>query len=534
MTFKVTCRIKNYIQPFERELALRELESLARNSPRPVMDLLGEPACFRVTSRLSPRELARELAFWEAVSGDGSVTTTQSLREATVNLVRNGIALEELAARLPFGDSVPLPNRRCLRYGSHGLHEYRGKFFPQLVRALINIAEVPRGGMVADPFCGSGTCAVEAILAGRDAFGLDMNPLSVFMARTKCDILSVKVEDLERCYLEVRKRVLNGNGSGKGGLSPTWRDASDMEYLAGWFDARILGELDQIRSCIAAACSGAIRDFFLLSLSNILRRVSWQKEDDLRIRKEVKSADEIDPVKEFLEEVGRSVRILLAFLRQDGSPELGGLDIREGDSRKLADEWRVCRRKADVIVTSPPYATALPYLDTDRLSLCFLGLLPRAEHRERDQAMIGNREITDRLRRDYWGLFSSTGNGLPQSVKKLISEIQALNEPTDVGFRRRNLPSLLYKYFDDMRQVLGGMRGILKPHGSAFVVVGNNHTLAGGKRVDITTVGLLVDVAESVGFEVVEEIPMEMLVSREIFKKNAIESESILHFRNPA
>ena len=148
--------------------------------------------------------------------------------------------------------------------------------------------------------------------------------------------------------------------------------------------------------------------------------------------------------------------------------------------------------------------------------------------------MIGNREITDRTRRDYWGAFKSTGNGLPRSVKKLISEIQTLNQSRDVGFRRRNLPSLLYKYFHDMRQVFVGMREILKPGASAFVVVGNNHTLAGGKRVDITTVRLLADVAEAVGFEVVEEIPMEMLISREIFKKNAIESESILHFRSHA
>lgn len=529
MSFNVTCRIKSYIQPFERKLGLRELETLAGRAPKPIMDLGDQPECFRVTSRLAPRDLARELAFWEAVSGDGSVTTTQSLREATANLVRNGIALEELAARLPFRESVPLPNRRCLRYGSHGLHEYRGKFFPQLVRAFVNISGVSRGGVVGDPFCGSGTSAVETILAGRDAVGMDMNPLSVFMTRTKCSILTVKVEDLQRCYIDVRRRVLHCGNSGK--AAPR-RNMCDTEYLAGWFDARILAELEQIRCCITDASAGPIRDFFLLSLSNILRRVSWQKEDDLRIRKELKSADEIDPVKEFLEEVGRSVRLLLAFLRQERRSDLGKFDIREGDSRKLPDQWKD-RRKMDVIITSPPYATALPYLDTDRLSLCFLGLLPRAHHRKRDQVMIGNREITDRTRRDYWGHFNSSGNGLPRSVNKLISEIQTLNHDTDAGFRRLNLPSLLYKYFDDMRQVFKGIRKILKARGSAFVVVGNNHTLAGGKRVEITTVRLLADVAEAVGFEMVEEIPMEMLLSREIFKKNAIESESILHLRTP-
>src|SRR5207248_7143881 len=190
MRFKVTCRIKCYIQPFERELGLRELESLAGSPPKPVMDLGEQSECFRVTSGVGPRELARDLAFWEAVSGDGSVTTTQSLREATASIVRNGIALEELAARLPFKDSVPLPNRRCLRYGTHGLHEYRGKFFPQLVRALLNIGCLPREGIVVDPMCGSGTTLVEGRLGGYRAYGLDMNPLSAFLSKVKCQALS--------------------------------------------------------------------------------------------------------------------------------------------------------------------------------------------------------------------------------------------------------------------------------------------------------------------------------------------------------
>jgi len=85
----------------------------------------------------------------------------------------------------------------------------------------------------------------------------------------------------------------------------------------------------------------------------------------------------------------------------------------------------------------------LPYLDTDRLSLCFLGLLPRDEHRERDQDMIGNREITDKVKKSFWREFSSGHHGLPGSVADLISHIYQLNDKTNVGFRRRNLPPLL-------------------------------------------------------------------------------------------
>lgn len=531
MTSPITCRIKQYIQPFERELGLRELTSLAGATPSPFADQFDKTGIFKVDSRISASDLASELAFWEVVDGKKSITTRQSLRESTVNIVRNGIALDELAKRLPFNGDVPFPNRRCLRYGSHGLHEYRGKFFPQLVRAFINIANVPHGGIVADPFSGSGTTAVESILANRATIGVDMNPLSVFMARTKCSILKVKVADLESTYTSVRAKLLKTAVPSAARSHPSDRTPEDINYLNSWFDQRVLAELEQIRGCILDTATGALRDFMLLTLSNILRRVSWQKEDDLRIRKEIKSADDIDPLKEFLEELGRSVRLLLAFLRQEPRTSLGKFSIVEGDSRMLKEVWRKWSGSVDVVITSPPYATALPYLDTDRLSFCFLGLLPRPEHRERDQHMIGNREITNKIRRDYWERFGSDISHSPASIRLLISKIKNLNETADVGFRRRNLPSLLYKYFDDMRQVFIGMHTVLKPGANAFVVVGNNHTIAGGEKVEIMTVNLLADLAKTVGFQLVEEIPMEMLVSRDIFRKNAIASESILHFR---
>jgi DNA modification methylase len=188
----------------------------------------------------------------------------------------------------------------------------------------------------------------------------------------------------------------------------------------------------------------------------------------------------------------------------------------------------------DVIITSPPYATALPYLDTDRLSLCYLGLLPRPKHRTRDQLMIGNREVSDQVRRTYWTRFHEEAHALPESVQHLIARIDSLNALTSVGFRRRNLPALLAKYFFDMKEVIAGMYRALKPGSFAFVVVGNNHTIAGGQRVEIQTAKLLQDIAALVGFEIVDSLPMEMLVSRDIFRKNAVSSEEILAFRRPS
>ncbi len=306
----------------------------------------------------------------------------------------------------------------------------------------------------------------------------------------------------------------------------------DQKYLSCWFSTDVLDGLDDITQAIARLSDENAKALAKISLSNIIRSVSWQKNDDLRVRKEIRLDVEIDPKKEFLEEIGRSVRAVLAFLYQEGAQDSVSFNVREGDARSCGELWPA--NSVDVIITSPPYATALPYLDTDRLSLCYLGLLPRPAHRSRDKSMIGNREISDSLRRGYWDLYLEGKNRLPSSVTDLIDKIDELNSTAHVGFRRKNLSSLLAKYFFDMGDVLRGMMKALKPGSYAFVVVGNNHTIAGGHRIDIQTARMLQDIAAAEGFDVAVPLSMDMLISRDIFRTNAMASEEILAFRKPA
>ena len=527
MNTTLTCRLKPYIQPFERTLAYRELEALTGSTfHENKFEQNITTLCFESDARAEV--LARELAFWETVSNSQSMITRQSRRESSVN----DFPKDSDSGLFPelFAQRITLPNRRCLRYGPHGVHEYRGKFFPQLVRSFINIGNVPAGGTVADPFSGSGTTAIETVLADRIALGLDMNPLSVFMARTKCEILSVSFTDLEGSYATLRRKLASSH-SRKFNSWISKLSLDDQEYLRLWFHPAVLKDLDRIAANIDSMENITIRNFMMLCLSNILRRVSWQKEADLRVRRERKRAGDLDPLKEFLDELERSTRLMRSFLKQESAPLHGTAKIKQGDSRNIVEEWRNVLGKVDAVITSPPYATALPYLDTDRLSLCFLGLLTRSAHRRTDRDMIGNREITDKMRRELWDAFCAGEHGLPLSISNLIRQIHALNGNSSAGFRRRNLPALLYKYFYDMGDVLEGMIRLLKDGADAFLVIGNNHTVAGDVRININTTELVRDLAELKGFRTVDQLNMEMLAPRDIFKKNAIESESILHFR---
>lgn len=534
MEKNVVLKIKPYIQPFERELAIREVTALAGVPPAEKIEAGNSANRYAIRTSAPIDVLADRLTYWETVEDEAGIRLTrQALRESTVNLVRNGIALDVLRAKLPFVGDVPLPNRRCLRYGTHGLHEYRGKFFPQLVRSLINISGTGPGGVVADPMSGSGTTVVEAVLAGCVGRGLDMNPLSVMLGNAKTLLLGANVDALDRCYQQLRDELMGAESR----LSKPLQyfetlPAEDQKYLSLWFSEDVLQGLDDISQAISRLTDSHATLLAKVALSNIVRSVSWQKDDDLRVRKEVRLDVEIDPKKEFLEEIGRSVRAVLAFLYQNGSVNQASFEILEGDARQCGKRWGAS--SVDVVITSPPYATALPYLDTDRLSLCYLGLLPRPEHRHRDKEMIGNREVSEKIRKEYWEKYEENKALLPSSVVDLIDTIHRLNSGSNVGFRRKNLPALLSKYFFDMKQVIEGMEFALKPGHYAFVVVGNNHTIAGGHRVDIQTALLLQDIAEQVGFEIAEPLSMEMLISRDIFKGNAMGSEDIIVFRKRA
>src|SRR4030067_862961 len=210
---ELLCKMKAYIQPFERQLALMELESAAGGEPIPEPGFLDGPLVYRVNPPRSLDYLAETLTYWETVGLRSTANgryTHQVRREATANVVRNGISPAQLREMLPFnGNAIPIPNRRVLRYGPHGAHEYRGKFFPQLVRSLLNAAGVRTGDIVFDPMCGSGTMPVEASLLGCRAIGLDLNPLSVLMSRAKCAIFHTSPDVLASEYESMRGEVLN-------------------------------------------------------------------------------------------------------------------------------------------------------------------------------------------------------------------------------------------------------------------------------------------------------------------------------------
>lgn len=74
---------------------------------------------------------------------------------------------------------------------THCYYNYPARFSPIFVRSIINAFSQP-GDTIIDPFMGGGTTVVESLTLGRRVIGLDINPLSVFIAKVKTTPISKK------------------------------------------------------------------------------------------------------------------------------------------------------------------------------------------------------------------------------------------------------------------------------------------------------------------------------------------------------
>lgn len=502
--------MKPYLQPFERELAIRELRALLE----PEAVISEDCGYYTALSERSEDWLRERLTYWQRLGRSVLRPTSQKALEFTQNGTED------------FNKRTALHNARRLRYGPHDLHEYRGKFFPQLVRSLVNISNTSDSGLVLDPMCGSGTTPCEVVASGRSAIGCDLNPLSVLISTVKARLALERPDTFHRIVTS----SLDGMQFIRVAPEKMWHD-DDLAYLRRWFAQHALEEIAAIRGAIRLVREPKYRQFFNVCLSNIIRSVSWQKEVDLRVRKEVRDYEPGSAGLAFQREVRTQMDRIYPYLQVLPDRKYTPLlTIKQGNAVHMMDLFPEHIGAVDLLVTSPPYATALPYLDTDRLSLIVLGLLPRGAHRATERDMIGTREVSERERLEQWERYQSRRGELPREVRTLVEAIAKHNHGDGVGFRRRNLPALLGTYFLAMLDAMRSAHALMKDGAPGYYVVGNNSTLVDGEKLTIPTDDLLVAVGAHAGWKPEGTIPMELISSRDIFRENRGSAETILSF----
>ncbi len=506
------------LRDYEKELALKEFEN---QFPTVKDKTVTEKGISFSSSNLLDEPKLKKLTFY-------SVFHFQNAKSVKSNILTDQAVIESYHNFEPnlFNDIKPNKSRE-IRYLTHSFHEYKGRFYPQLAKSFMNYAGIKKGDTVLDPFCGSGTTLVESFLFGANAVGVDINPIAFLLAKTKVKSILLKQNDLD----EIRKAFENLKEDSR------WNEIKiedysitlDTDYLQNWFPENNLKKIILIQEFIQQLPNEISQLFSKVVLSNLLRDFSFQDPTQLRIRRR-KDTPQENLIETFKKTLEMQINNLERFLLLKRFDLQSNVQNYLGDIRTLMGSANLKKNSVDVVITSPPYATALPYVDTDRLSLFAFGYADKNSFRRLEEALIGNREITKSKRvmldKELEANFKSSV--LPKEIISLLQKIYLLNKYSDVGFRRKNTAALLYKYFLDMHQGISQISQVLKKNKFAFFVVGNNRTTAGPESIDIPTDDFVGLIAERNNFKLVEKICMKVPRSYMIHSKNSINTESIL------
>lgn len=245
----------------------------------------------------------------------------------------------------------------------HGFHAYPARMHPQTAARFLRALAGP-GTRVLDPFCGSGTVLVEAMLAGATARGGDLNPLAVRLATAKTrrrDPAAVEA------LVEAARRVAAFADERRKKRAGATRRFGDED--TSLFAPHTLLELDSLRLGIEELGQGAQKADLALVLSSLLVKLSNKRGDTSGGTTDKRIAAGY-PAKLFHKKTDELARRLEAFgtLLPPRAPEPV---VKLDDATKLRT---VPDGTVDVVLTSPPYAGTYDYVEHHALRLRWLGL----------------------------------------------------------------------------------------------------------------------------------------------------------------
>lgn len=256
----------------------------------------------------------------------------------------------------------------------HRFHSYPARMHPALVAHLLAALHPGRAANVLDPFCGSGTVALEALRAGWRALGSDLNPLALALCRTKSEVLRPALWGPLSEYAEqITERSLERVQ----GRVPVVARIPREEIR--WYAPHVLKELAGLLEEIRALPDPALRGVLEMVFSAIVVKFSFQRADTRqeaqpkRIRKGL--------VSEFFQ---RKCQELVSDWQAFAASLPGGVKTPSfvaSDARQI-HQTLGGSFEADLVLSSPPYAGTYDYAKHHARRIAWLGLKDRALHRQ--------------------------------------------------------------------------------------------------------------------------------------------------------
>jgi SAM-dependent methyltransferase len=410
---------------------------------------------------------------------------------------------------------------------THLIHPYPAKLLMHIPNFFLGSSLVSNpSATILDPFCGSGTVLLEAIISGRNAIGCDTNPIARLIARVKTRPLDPHTlrQSINRLLRRIPDKATQGPPS-----------VVNLDY---WFYPHVIRQLTRLIQAINETRDVHIREFFEVCFSGCVRRVSLA---DPRLSVPVRLKLGQYPKDHWLQEKSDQhfrrlahVNVLMVFRRilEDNfdrmtalsrlasSIKIGCATVAESDARGLCTpehgiDMRIPNDSVDCIITSPPYAGAQKYIRASSLSLGWLGLASNGDLRRLDELTLG-REFypknlySEPLRVGIW------------SADKFLREIH----------RKNPLRShIVGTYLVEMREAIVEMFRVTKEGGHLVLIVANNQVC--GREFRATE--WLTTIAEQTGFslilKLVDSIRSRVLMTKRNKTASMITREWVLLFR---
>jgi len=331
---------------------------------------------FYESQLLSDQEIVRNGAYFARV-GDHVTRHYLMCRGESVKLA------EHSSSRLK---SFFQTNQFKTGYATHGLFPYRGKFHPQMIKALLNVIGLKPGDTVLDPMMGSGTVLIEAKLMGINSVGLDASPFCRFMTQAKLDSLTVPLAPIRAAIKDARPVFEYFSGA---------LTESEKQFVPelDLFSARSKSNMRKRQKLLPAGADRPdVHNFLTLAFL-----------DSAGYSERSNRASPFDQFKAILERYGfvaEKIQRVLEGVEEELAPAIA----LEGDARSIPlDDGSI-----DGVVFSPPYSFAIDYLANDAFHLGFLGTDMAALR----QSMIG---LRGRDQRQQFELYK-------QDMQKVLSQ----------------------------------------------------------------------------------------------------------------
>ncbi|MBI4063454.1 MAG: hypothetical protein HY401_04045 [Elusimicrobia bacterium] len=399
---------------------------------------------------------------------------------------------------------------------THYLHPYPAKLLPYIPAFFLSDeALIDRKAKVLDPFAGSGTVLLEALVNpyfSRPVVGVEINPLARLISRVKTTPLSIS--RLQKLNSEIVDKTRS--------ISPVKPAIKNIE---AWFSTAACNRLGILLGRILELEPGKYRDFFLVCFSRIVRTCSLADPNipppvKLKPSKYRENPSHYLEMKEFLEHsrypdvqalfqkavssnCARLQRLVETLDKNDVQVEAQVIwdDAQKIGLGRYSGNGAINKRGAGVlpdksigaIITSPPYLTAQKYVRSTKLELFWLGMADNFTLPHLDRMTIGSERTN--FKHNMGNRKGDKSDLLEEYTDKMPLLCYALNEIKKLSLDRA---LEVGQYFLKMRSVLGEMHRVLKDDAYAVIVLGDSKV--NGRP--FATHKYLAKFAEEVGFRV--------------------------------